>query len=814
MRSDYSDFLEKQRIRKEKGLSRITSKTFTDFTRYLSPEVPDNLKIITELTNKYNIQNSDAHDVNIEYDNSGNVIKQPPIFLYPPTINNKLQLITTPDQVCYIRKNDEYDLTDNFEVYNNLNNPNEVILITKKDNIPIVSLPFIVMQGGYSQELSDVSFNNDILNIWQNFNNDITRITRKDDICYKIKDNIYVLTDNFEVYNKKDEPNKIIIITKRENVLNISDKRPTNFDCTKIIVDSTKDTNFNFTLRNPKNTIVYFGDEKKLELDVTGNRTYYYGLPKNKKMEITFYGDFDGVDFLNCQSVVRAVQLKTSTITCYNMFKNCYNMEFIHPSFLISDNVTNMNNIFEGCIKVKYFPSSFRIGKNVTTIQSAFSNMAGLLFFPKGFTIPDKVENVSYAFDKLKSLKEFPAGFNMGKSVKQAVYTFSYSNIERLPNGFCFKEGITQLFGTFYDCKYLKELPNSFKIPDSVTSIYLMLSGCNSLSRLPKNFTFGKNTTDLTGSFQYTYALKYLPETCILGEKASILRFMFFDSGLTKLPINFTIHDNVTNCQNMFTYTRLRELPVNFKIGDNVSDCSQMFAVCEFLNYLNKNFFIGKKVQTLKQMFQESGIMIIQNLSIPDSCLDNSLMFYKTKKLSSIPYNFKTGVNARNCYGMFAESSISAMPTGFIFENEDNISYAFSGSALTKVIDFKISSDARNISGLFGNCIYLNINLNDILPESFNWEVNIAEMCYNCSRINSNAPENKLWNSSNNFTSTTDCFFNCIKIENYKDIPESWGGEAIKRNMLKVTKSNKQSFNYEYTKIEEGIEAEIELEEE
>lgn len=130
MRNDYANFLEKQRLRKEKSLKRMKSKTLVDFTKYLSPEVPDNLKAIAQLTHKYNLLNSDDKDVGLLYYKDVNIIKQPPIFLYPPTINNKLQLITTPDQVCYIKKDNKYKLTDNFEVYNKKDNPNKIIIVT------------------------------------------------------------------------------------------------------------------------------------------------------------------------------------------------------------------------------------------------------------------------------------------------------------------------------------------------------------------------------------------------------------------------------------------------------------------------------------------------------------------------------------------------------------------------------------------------------------------------------------------------------------------------------------------------------------
>jgi hypothetical protein len=58
---------------------------------------------------------------------------------------------------------------------------------------------------------------------------------------------------------------------------------------------------------------------------------------------------------------------------------------------------------------------------------------------------------------------------------------------------------------------------------------------------------------------------------------------------------------------------------------------------------------------------------------------------------------------------------------------------------------------------------------------SFTTASNKSEMFYNCSSLTGTAPSWDYW-LNGAVTEYADCFYNCTSLDNYSDIPASWGG--------------------------------------
>lgn len=220
VRNDYAEFRAKQEARKTASYNRITAKTTTISKEVSQKYIPDNLKVIARLSVGEVQQVSNAKDVEADGENF------PPLYLYPRQINS-IQVITRPDNVSAILvKNEDdkevYELTGNFEVYNKLGEPNKLIVVTATENIPSIGLSTIATQNGPVQQLSDAKdVDGAPMEIWAKANNAIQVITEPDDVAYILNGSSYELTDNFEVYNKLGEPNKLIAITTKNEVLNV-----------------------------------------------------------------------------------------------------------------------------------------------------------------------------------------------------------------------------------------------------------------------------------------------------------------------------------------------------------------------------------------------------------------------------------------------------------------------------------------------------------------------------------------------------------------------------------------------------------------
>ena len=156
VRNDYAEFLAKQEARKTASHDRITAKMETIDKDISAKYIPNNLKIIAGLTVGQVQQVSDASDVPVDVEAG----KMPPFYLYPPRIND-IQVVTTPDDVAYILvkgdedTEDKYILTDNFDVYNKLGEPNKLIVVTTPNDV--LNVPVVEEESSASSETSDSS---------------------------------------------------------------------------------------------------------------------------------------------------------------------------------------------------------------------------------------------------------------------------------------------------------------------------------------------------------------------------------------------------------------------------------------------------------------------------------------------------------------------------------------------------------------------------------------------------------------------------------------------------------------------------------
>lgn len=216
----YADFRAKQVARKAAAEARIKAKTVYQEKEESAKTVPNNLKVIANFTVGAVQATS---DVTVKEENNG--MKEWSI------VSNKIQGVTPKENVSYIVSKSEegvekYVLTDNFEVYAEVGKPNKLIVVTTEKELGSkVGIGVIATIQNKINEVSEVGGNSN-MGEWAIVSNKIQGVTEQDDVAYiLVKDGEgvekYVLTDNFEVYNELGKPNKLIVVTTANEVLNV-----------------------------------------------------------------------------------------------------------------------------------------------------------------------------------------------------------------------------------------------------------------------------------------------------------------------------------------------------------------------------------------------------------------------------------------------------------------------------------------------------------------------------------------------------------------------------------------------------------------
>lgn len=99
-------------------------------------------------------------------------------------------------------------------------------------------------------------------------------------------------------------------------------------------------------------------------------------------------------------------------------------------------------------------------------------------------------------------------------------------------------------------------------------------------------------------------------------------------------------------------------------------------------------------------------------------------------------------------------------------------------SLTTLPAGFTIGDRVTNCNYMFRYCSNLTTNIENLFTK---WTVktrHVQQMFYNNSKITGTAPANLLWNNTS-ITNFQNCFYNCISLDNYYQIPYSWGGGGV-----------------------------------
>ena len=114
---------------------------------------------------------------------------------------------------------------------------------------------------------------------------------------------------------------------------------------------------------------------------------------------------------------------------------------------------------------------------------------------------------------------------------------------------------------------------------------------------------------------------------------------------------------------------------------------------------------------------------------------------------------------------------VFGLDTSMMFHTEEMFSGCTNLVAILSTLD---SSMAYSTRAMFKNCTSLT-SMDRIC--SFSAASDKSEMFYNCTSLTGTVPSWNYW-LNGAVTEYADCFYNCTSLDNYSDIPASWGGPS------------------------------------
>ncbi len=281
-------------------------------------------------------------------------------------------------------------------------------------------------------------------------------------------------------------------------------------------------------------------------------------------------------------------------------------------------------------------------------------------------------------------------------------------------------------------------------------------------SRIFLNSTYdseGEYIIQITGNHSRFIASKNSIEIIQLSNTLTTYDNIFEDCNmLTKLPVGFSIPDNITSCQYMFSNCRsLTTLPDGFTIPDSVTNSFSLFYNCRSLTTLPDGFRLSNSCDTTRYVFYEcsSLVSLPDGFFIPDSVTNANETFVSCVSLTTLPNGFTIPKNTPYCSSMFNGcSNLKSIPSSLI-----------------------IPENLRDGSNMFNGCTSLTTDISNIFPPYWNNRligISLAYAFNNCSKITGTVPANKLWNADVSWNNVSKCFANCTSLTNYDEIPAEW----------------------------------------
>lgn len=353
---------------------------------------------------------------------------------------------------------------------------------------------------------------------------------------------------------------------------------------------------------------------------------------------------------------------------------------------------------------------------------------------------------------------------------------FARSGVITIQDGLTIPKNVIDTAQMFANCSVLISAPSSlFNYDHIMLQSQEMFSSCTNLTHV--DFNLPSSISNTNSMFQNCTSLSSIPST-------------FFDN-VVQLEQAVSMFENCYNLD--LTPTILLWNQPKLLIPSCVIDADRMFYNC-------RNLLFGQRWFTVPTTNNSAPI-----IEFPENFLQCISMFQNANvvQFNSIIFN-NTGYN---CSRMFYNCSLLTSIQNIIWNNNqtDNNSVGINATqmfmnctSLTGITNFKLPNNS-DCTSMFecGIPASLGINIEDIIPQNFN-NTKLTRCFFNCNDLVGTAQPSAFWENPNISSQVQDpedatqsvnnCFANCRSLDNYTDIPFTWGGlkPSINTNTLEI----------------------------
>lgn len=493
--------------------------------------------------------------------------------------------------------------------------------------------------------------------------------------------------------------------------------------------------------------------------------------------------------------------------TCFEMFAFS-NVITIQDGLTIPKNIIELQGMFQTCDDLTYIPSTLFDIQYISSLtidctrmfESCNTDGTDVITIKSGFAIPPNVVSMYGMFSK-SGIDKIPSSL------------FNQTVLDNINNRTCYE--------MFYSCNKLTTIQDGFTIPKNVMNIADMFNHCTSLISAPSTL------------FSYDHIILDSAEQCNMFKNCTSL-----------MHVDFNLPSSISNTNSMFyNCTSLNSIPSTF--FDNVVQLEQtvsMFENCYILD-LTPNILLWDQPKLLipscvinsDRMFYNCGQLFGNGWSpsypapiieFPENFSQCISMFQNAHivQINSIIFN-NIGYD---CSRMFYNCNSLVFIQNIIWNNNQtdnsldgiNATQMFMDCrALTRITNFKLpnNSDCTSMFEMsIGEYInYFEMNIEDIIPQNFN-NTTLTRCFFNCNNLSGTAQPSAFWenpsissqvqDSESGNSGANNCFANCVSLDNYAEIPYTWGGlkPNINTNTLEINldgSNNSDSISSDYFAI-------------
>lgn len=179
----------------------------------------------------------------------------------------------------------------------------------------------------------------------------------------------------------------------------------------------------------------------------------------------------------------------------------------------------------------------------------------------------------------------------------------------------------------------------------------------------------------------------------------------------------------------------------NKTYGQYVTGVTQLSRSCtSYSGFLN-----ASSVKSIPRNLLFDGILIVS------SFLKNN------KTVAALPDGFSLPATVQNCAEMFSVSALTSLPDSFV-----------------------LPRSVTNLSSMFWAMSNIKFDIGHFLQNiATSGSINIEAAFGACMGITGTAPADKLWGNPNVSWRSTNAFMRCEALDNYAEIPPTWGGGKV-----------------------------------